>query len=1039
MPMTAHRMTPGLPDWFGIDRQRLHSGYVTKSGADTAVEVGAAVAKAACALWLGSPTPLLQAGFTLSDLLASRIQDRLDRRKVERVFDEAADLVAKKLITFREVEFRGLPENEWNAALIAVSDTFTNAQLSTRSVIDANLDARTLEKNLEYSREVILRDALLSEAAERIYSLVLHRACFYLVDIVTSLPTFQPEAFTELLRRSSSTLWKLEMLLERVPERRHLDDFEADYRSHTVRRLDRMELFGTSVAQGNRTYSLRDAFVGLSVGASHTERTEATTKRKRSRSRRSPITTSHAVGTGQPVEDALAGSKRVLLLGEAGAGKTTLLRWIAVRSAIGDFGRPLDGWNDCIPFFLPLRLYAGGEMPATNDFIAHCAGRTIADEMPSGWVQKQFRAGRALILIDGVDELRSEEERQNSQKWIDELIASFPDSRYIVTSRPSAIRPDWLAASDFMTCVLQPMSATRARALIRRWHETIGQDIVDDVGILQLERDESSLLAAIDSDRHIRELSINPLLCALLCALNRDRRGHLPTERLGIYRAALDMLLERRDQERGVSSRQYMTGTSRTILLQEFAFWLVRNGLTEAPTAQAQDQIAKTLRSLPNVTEEASAVLTDLLVQSGLLREAVPGTIDFIHRTFQEYLAGKAAAEGNEIGLLVNSASNVQWHEVIIMAAGLAQPWQRTELLRGLLSYRTRPSTRAPIPPADSTPKLLALACMQTAPQLDPDLQKEIELAARALIPPADLRTADSLGAAGRFVLDLLADCTPSTAAKRAAVIRTVALIGDPDGLDLIARVATAEDVVGVELVRAWRHFDLERYAHEVLNHSVLADVGIRLDELELIRGVRHFERCPALDISLGISNEELQRNDYYYSEEMSNVLSSLAYHPGLCAFRLRQCPPGVRFDVLERIPKLSDVRLSWSGVRSPSLAPIARLTHLRSLHLEGDLALETLPLSSSLKSLVLDGASMADLAALPVAGSSLVKLELRNCRLRSLRGIEKWPQLQTITIARCNYLSNISFINDVTALKDISIDGNPVATIQSRTSVGNW
>jgi NACHT domain len=497
--------------------------------------------------------------------------------------------VAKRMIKFREVEFRNLPDNEWNATLAAVKDTFEAAQLSSAYVIGSDLDARRIEQSLGPTRTAVLRNALLSSDAEELYLILLRKSCSYLVEIVTTLPKFQPEAFTELLRRSSSTLWKLEELLGRIPERRQLDDFEADYREQVIRSLDRMELFGASISEEHRSYPLRGAFVSLGVRLPD----------------ESELSGELDPGADeQPIENALAGLQRVLLLGEAGSGKTTLLRWLAVRSALGDFTRPLDGWNDCVPFYLPLRIYAGRELPAPSDFISPGGGRTIADEMPAGWVQSQLRKGRALVLIDGVDELRDKHERDLSRQWLADLIERFPAARYLVTSRPAAISPDWLSRYAFSAKAVQPMSMTRTRSLIRRWHATIGHDIVDDAGRSRLQQDETSLLVAVDGDRYLKALVINPLLCALICALNRDRRGHLPSGRMEIYRAALDMLLERRDQERGLSSPRQLTATARTILLQDFAFWLVRNHLSDAPTVHAEGQIARTPRTLPKITDE---------------------------------------------------------------------------------------------------------------------------------------------------------------------------------------------------------------------------------------------------------------------------------------------------------------------------------------------------------------------------------------------------------------------------------------------------
>jgi predicted NACHT family NTPase len=47
--------------------------------------------------------------------------------------------------------------------------------------------------------------------------------------------------------------------------------------------------------------------------------------------------------------------------------------------------------------------------------------------------------------------------------------------------------------------------------------------------------------------------------------------------------------------------------------------------------------------------------------RSGLLREPAAGRVDFVHRTFQEYLAAKAAVDNDEIGQLVANAHDDQW------------------------------------------------------------------------------------------------------------------------------------------------------------------------------------------------------------------------------------------------------------------------------------------------------------------------------------------------------------------------------------------
>ncbi len=97
------------------------------------------------------------------------------------------------------------------------------------------------------------------------------------------------------------------------------------------------------------------------------------------------------------------------------------------------------------------------------------------------------------------------------------------------------------------------------------------------------------------------------------------------------------------------------------------------------------------------------------------------GRIDFIHRTFEEYLAARAAVNEDETGELIRNAHNDQWREVIVMAAGHAQPRQREEILEGLL-------TRADSEPRNQQAlQTLAVACLETSSQLDPPLHAKIQ------------------------------------------------------------------------------------------------------------------------------------------------------------------------------------------------------------------------------------------------------------------------------------------------------------------------
>jgi predicted NACHT family NTPase len=145
----------------------------------------------------------------------------------------------------------------------------------------------------------------------------------------------------------------------------------------------------------------------------------------------------------------------------------------------------------------------------------------------------------------------------------------------------------------------------------------------------------------------LARLVTNPLMCGLVCTMHRERNGALPHGRKELYDAALIMLLERRDAERKVPAAQQteLAATPQIRLLQKLAYWLIRNGRSQMLREDAIAVLAAALPAMPYISEDAESVYQYVLERSGLLREPVRGQLDFVHRTFQDYLAGRMPVE----------------------------------------------------------------------------------------------------------------------------------------------------------------------------------------------------------------------------------------------------------------------------------------------------------------------------------------------------------------------------------------------------------
>ncbi|HEV7626680.1 MAG TPA: NACHT domain-containing protein, partial [Streptomyces sp.] len=456
--------------------------------------------------------------------------------------------------------------------------------------------------------------------------------------------------------------------------------------------------------------------------------------------------------TSVPADRVLTGNDRVLLRGPAGSGKTTLLQWLAVTAARQTYDEHLAHLLGRVPFVLPLRRVVRDGLPPTPDRFLHAVRSSLAGAQPAGWAERVLTAQRGLLLIDGIDELPAGQ-REETRRWLRELMGDFPGNLWLVTSRPSAVREDWLAAEDFTELSLAPMSRHDVAAFISRWHNAADAE----PGLAD------SLVAAVRTNPDLGRLAVNPLMCGLICALNRDRHGCLPQGRRDLYDAALSMLLEKRDRDRSVyvpDGLRDLSKDTQVQLLQQLAHWMIRNGRAEMEQDDVVLQLDRSLRRMPHIEAGPYELFRYLLERSGVLREPAEGRVEFVHRTFQDYLGAKAAVEEGDFPLLLDNAHKDQWEDVIRMAVAHARPLERARLLRGLVAQV----------PADGTGVagglhseeggaerefrgsvrnlLLAAACLEHATDLHPRVRAEITSKTSRLFPPRSM-------AAARHVADI--------------------------------------------------------------------------------------------------------------------------------------------------------------------------------------------------------------------------------------------------------------------------------------------
>ncbi|MEU7578831.1 NACHT domain-containing protein [Streptomyces sp. NPDC041068] len=625
-----------------------------------------------------------------------------------------------------------------------------------------------------------------SRDAELFYERLLHTASLHILNFFTQRSTYVARLQTRQSQQLARLVQAIDVLVERLPSQSSEDAaFESLYATHITERHGTLTIYGLDTGTGE--WPLDTAYLSL----------EAT--RERGAPRDAAPGDNHA-GTHIPAERVLAQHDQVLLRGVAGSGKTTLVQWLAVTTVDRSYEHGLTHLVGRVPFVLPMRRIArpGAELPVPGDFLK-AVGCPVGGEQPRGWVERVLRARRGVLLVDGIDEIAADR-RESARRWLRELTRTFPGNLWLVTSRPSAVPEKWLDTAGFSELTLSQMSRDGVATFVRRWHRAAGAD----------EATGTALLQAVRGTTELNRLATNPLMCGMLCALHRDRRGFLPQDRKSLYEAALTMLLERRDRERELEHPDgvRIPYAIQVQLLQKLAWWLIRNSRLEMDRSDALHIIGQAVPSV-NLNASGEDVYTSLMLRSGLLREPADGRVDFLHRTFQDYLGSRLAVQDLDFDLLLNNADKDQWDDVILLAIAHARPKEAEQMLRRLVGHGT------------SRSKLLAAAGLPFAAEVDPSVRVLVQEGVSSLIPPDSLPEASELArAGGDLVLSLLPGPKGLDDQMADRVAWTAAQVGSEAALHFLTRFRKhTSPVVQATLTEAWQHFERDPYARDILAH----------------------------------------------------------------------------------------------------------------------------------------------------------------------------------------------------------------------------
>lgn len=378
-----------------------------------------------------------------------------------------------------------------------------------------------------------------------------------------------------------------------------------------------------------------------------------------------------------PGTQAVEKYKKLIVLGKPGAGKTTFLKYLAIQCNEGEF-EPAR-----LPIFVTLKDFAEAqdklrllEYISRREHHSPIADSESSPEQLTADFYKVFHQGRALVLLDGLDEVRSEDYHRVLTELRD-FSEQFWSNQFVITCRIAAW--DYIF-EKFTEVEVADFNEKQIALFAEKWFNN---------KVIRAE----TFLKYLDLNPRTKQLTVIPLLLTLVC-LAFEESGDCPSNRSELYKEGIDALLKKWDSKRGIQRDrvyQKLSHQRKENLLSHIAFitfrqkdYLFKKNVVEQYISDYIQNLCKKSTAPEELQLDSEAILKSIEVQHGLLIERAKGIYSFSHLTFHEYFAAREIVFNNHsleatLKELVRFVTEKRWREVFVLTTEML--WDASLLL----------------------------------------------------------------------------------------------------------------------------------------------------------------------------------------------------------------------------------------------------------------------------------------------------------------------------------------------------------------------
>lgn len=400
---------------------------------------------------------------------------------------------------------------------------------------------------------------------------------------------------------------------------------------------------------------------------------------------------------------ALAGNSNLAIIGQPGIGKTVALAHLA--SLAANRSEKLGALQDFVPFLvhvadlnLPVKDAKHVLDPLVESASEHAPVLDLG-RIPN-FIQNTFKHGKALLLVDGYDEI-TPQEQQTVSEYLKLVLQTHPETRIVTTGAPEYL--DGLIPLGFAPLALCAWSERQNQKFIEHWgqlwSDTIALDIVSETAPEQVD----PLL--LNSWLSAGNLNLSPLELTLKVwgAYAGDSLGPHVLDAISTHirriapantpLAALETLaMQAMLSAEPVFDPRKARGWVKSFEVVDEADESAESPVNEAaePSDAGEETKPKKGKKVEKVSTPSSGLLGKMAA-SGLLMSYRNNKMRFAHPVFAGYLAGHALTSYNTEESILNQPD---WIGKYLAMRYFAAYGNAGKLVQSLLEFSRLPMHR---------------------------------------------------------------------------------------------------------------------------------------------------------------------------------------------------------------------------------------------------------------------------------------------------------------------------------------------------------